>query len=441
MVFVGFALTLGKFGIGAALIQRPKVTSSHISTAFWTNLAIGCGLLVGAYLLGPFIADFYGEPLVGLLVRVLGVLFLVGAVGIVPRALLQRRMKFDAIAKVELASAILSGALAIGSALSGWGVWSLVVQQVCKKAGDSVGFWIFATQYPRLHFSMSSVRDLFGFSIGHAGFNMINYWARKSDDLLIGRFIGSYGLGVYDRAYRLMLFPITQIIGMISRVMFPALSSIQHERERVKHIYLRTIGVLALIIFPLMMGLYVVADSFVVVLFGEQWAEVAPIVEILCFVAIFHTVTNPVGWIYNSQGRTDRMFWWGVFGSGTLILAIVIGVSFGSVRSVAIAYLTANIILVYPCVKMAGVLIDMTFSEVARSVSGSLGCAFGMMLVVWGAAMIVPDYWGDMQRLTLLAVLGGVSYFAFVFTFEPAAYHDVRNLVEEQWSKKVGAGP
>lgn len=435
MVFVGFALTLGKLGIGAALIQRHEITSSHISSAFWTNVVIGSGLLAGAYVLGPSVAAFYGEPVVGALVQVLGILFLISAVSIVPRALLQRRMAFGAIAKVEVVSTTLSGAFAIGLAVNGWGVWSLVGQRVCRKVGEGVGLWIFTEQRPQLYFAFSSVRDLFGFSIGHAGFNFINYWARKSDDLLIGRFIGSYGLGVYDRAYRLMLFPITQIIGTISQVMFPALSSIQHEKERVKRIYLRTVGVLALVIFPLMMGLYVVADLLVMTLFGEQWIEAASIVEILCFVAVLHTLTNPVGWIYNSQGRTDWMFWWGVFGSGTLITAIIIGVSFGSVESVAVAYLVANAALVYPCVRIAGILIDMTFSEVAKRVVGPLACSCGMMFVVWGGVTLVPGSWAPWQRLALLVVLGAACYGVLLTTFKPAAYHDVRGLIEEQWER------
>lgn len=437
MVFVGFAQIFNDLGFGAALVQGRDVRASHVSSVFWVNVFLG-GVLCGIfYAAAPYVAAFYGEPSVGEVVKVLGGVFVVAAPGVVPRALLQRAMTFRTLAAIDVVSVIGAGALAVGMALAGWGVWSLVAQVLARRALASAGALALVQQRPQLHFSLSSVRDVLGFSAGYSGFRFINYWARKSDDLLIGKFMGSAGLGVYDRAYRVMLFPIRRIISVISKVMFPALSSIQDDRARVRRIYLRTVGLLALVIFPMMLGLFAVADAFVLALFGERWAEAIPIIKILCFAALTQTLSNPTGWIYTSQGRTDWMFWWGVFGSGTLVVSIVVGVMLGTLQSVALAYLVANVVLLYPSVAIPGRLIDMRAAEVARAVAGPLACSVLMATLVWMGAQLLSPAWGAGPRLALLLPGGAACYVGLILWLRPVAYHTACELVVEQWNRRT----
>src|SRR5690606_39419269 len=140
---------------------------------------------------------------------------------------------------------------------------------------------VFTDWRPSLQISAAAVRELLGYSSNLVGLGVVHYWARNADQLLIGKFLGSFSLGVYSRAYTLMLLPISEVISVLGNVMFPALSSIQQDKARVKSIYLRVMPVIGLIAFPMMLGLLVVAEPFVLTLFGERWIAVAPLLRIL----------------------------------------------------------------------------------------------------------------------------------------------------------------
>lgn len=431
MVVVGLALVVNELGFGAAIIQRPELDPLHPTSAFWVNVGIGVLLTTVVVASAPYVADFYRTPSLVQILPVLSVLFLIRSASIVPLSMLKRKMHLEAVAKAEVVGVVGGGVVAVGLAIGGAGVWSLVAQHLTRE-GITVTVQWWAVQWrPRLAFAIDAVADLFGFSIGHAGFNFVNYWARKSDDLLIGRYLGSQSLGAYDRAYRLMLFPLTQIIQTISRVMFPALSSIQSDVDRVRRIYLKTMGVLGLVIFPAMFGLWVVAEPFVQVVFGEKWLTMVPILEILSIVGALQTLTNPTGWIYKSQGRTDWMFYWGVGASTVLILSFVVGIWFGSAESVAWAYLIANLLILYPCIRIPGTLIDLTFTDVVRAITGPLLCSLVMtaVLVVLHQQL---GTWSALSQLLLEVGMGAFLYTGLVWGFRVEAFRELRVILESR---------
>lgn len=433
MVVVGLALVVNELGFGAAIIQRPELDPLHPTSAFWVNAGIGVLLTAVVVASAPYVADFYRTPSLERILPVLSILFLIRSASIVPLSMLKRKMHFEAVAKAEVVGVVGGGVVAVGLAIGGAGVWSLVAQHLTRECITVTVQWWAVQWRPRLAFAGDAVADLFGFSIGHAGFNFVNYWARKSDDVLIGRYLGAQSLGAYDRAYRLMLFPLTQIIQTISRVMFPALSSIQSDVDRVRRIYLKTMGVLALVIFPAMFGLWVVAEPFVQVVFGEKWLSMVPILEILSLVGALQTLTNPTGWIYKSQGRTDWMFYWGVGASTVLILSFAVGIWFGSAESVAWAYLIANLLILYPCIHIPGKLIDLTFTDVIRATLGPLLCALGMTAVLVVIHQQLST-WSALSQVLLEVGTGAILYTGLVWGFGVQAFRELRLIL----SSKLG---
>jgi PST family polysaccharide transporter len=438
MVFIGFANIFKEFGFGSALVQRSHLAVTHYSSTYFTNIVIGILICVLFLWISPLVADFYGDSRLNTIVQVLSINFALAGFGIVPRAFLQRKMRFDILSKIDIAITLIPGTIAVILAFLGWGVWSLVFQSLVGTFFSVVAYNYFSPWKPRLDFSFRAVKELWSYSANLTGFNVINYWARKSDDLLIGKFMGSASLGIYSRAYSLMLLPITQIISVISGVMFPALSKIQREKERVKKIYLRAMRLLAFITFPMMIGLFVVAQPFVLALFGEKWIGVIPIIQILTWVGITQTLSNPTGWIYTSQGKTNWMFWWGVFGSGTLVIAIVIGVWVGSIKSVAMAYLVANILLTYPGIAIPGKLIDMRFWDVIRVVYPSLAAALGMAVVVFGVSWVLPNSMNIQLRLGIEVLTGILVYVFTAIIFKLSAFQEFR-LIGSEYIQKVRA--
>jgi O-antigen/teichoic acid export membrane protein len=222
-----------------------------------------------------------------------------------------------------------------------------------------------------------------------------------------------------------MLLPLTQIVSVIAPVMFPALSSIQDDKPRVRNAYLRVMRVLTFLTFPMMLGLVVVAKPFVLALFGEQWAGAIPLIQILSFVGLTQTLCNPTGWIYLSQGRTDWLFWWGVGGSGFMVVSIVIGVLFGRVEAVAWAYLIGSIIATIPCIAIPGRLIGMSVRDVWSSVRGSFVCAVGMACIVWCVGRLLPEGWKPLYQLMIQVAVGVGAYALIVWWFATSAYREI----------------
>jgi PST family polysaccharide transporter len=270
------------------------------------------------------------------------------------------------------------------------------------------------------------------------GFGVVNYWARNADDLMIGRLLGAGALGIYSRAYALMLLPISQVIGVVSDVMFSALSSIKDDRARVKVIYLRAIGVITLLSFPMMTGMFVVAEPFILAVYGAKWIAVVPILQILCLVGLLQSLTNPVGWIYTSQGRTDWMFRWGLFGSSALVIGIVVGALFGSVGSITIGYSLANLLIFYPCIMIPAKLINMSFKEIVAVVAAQFNFSIIMGICVWLLGQALPSHWSSWVHLVVQVLWGVLVYGSLIHFFNISAYRDIHQLVRERWLARSG---
>lgn len=428
-VFIGFAQIFGDFGLSAALVQAKSIEETHRSSVFWLNVAVGTAITGLVAALSPLVALFFNEPRVGPLVLALSFSFLLGSFGIVQRSLLLRAMNFRAIAVADTVSVWLSGAVAISLAYAGWGVWSLVIQGLARAALSSILLAIAGRWRPRLHWRRESVQELFGYSANLAGFTLINYWIRNADNLLIGKFFGPEALGLYTRAYATMLLPVTQVSGMLGNVMFPALSRIQHDQERIKRAYLRANALIALVSFPAMFGLAAVARDFVLVVYGERWLRVAGLLQVLAIVGGFQSVESTVGWIYRSQGRTDALFRWGLAAGALLIGGIGLGIVYGSIEGVAVGYAVAGVVLVYHNFSIPGRYIGMRVSEVFAALARTTGCSTLMAVSVALMSHFMRSWSHPLPRLITEVLAGAALYAGLTALFNRHAWQDLRAVL------------
>ena len=405
VVFLGFASLFGEFGFGAALVQRKRLEQRHLSSIFWMNLGVSFVLAWIVAALSPLLSWLYSEPRLTPIALIIALSLFLGSIEVVPRAVLERSMEFRRLALVETTSVLISGGLAIGLALAGFGVWSLVWQLLSLTTARAIGVALASNWNPRFRFDWSAVRELIGFSGNLVGFRAFNYWVRNADNLLIGKFLGSEALGIYSRAYGVMLLPVRDVASVLDRVLFSALSRLQDDRGRVKSIYLRAIGGVALITVPVMVSLLVVSENFVLALFGPRWEAMVPILQILCAVGLIQPLNATTGWIYASLGRTDWQFRWGVAAGLTTLIAFGIGVQWG-VAGVAIAYLIRVYGLVYFNFEIPGKLIGMRFSEVAHAVAGVFVCAGAMGAAIWALGQALPASWPPWAQLATQLTLG-----------------------------------
>lgn len=436
-VFTGFANLFTELGFGAALVQRKNAEDRHYSSIFWLNLAAGFVLMILIMATAPWIASFYAEPQLAPLTRLIAAGFFLGAFNIVQRVLLRRSLDFRTLAFVQITAMLVAGVVAITLAFMGYGPFALVWRLLVSTAVSVLALWLLVSWHPRLEFHWSAVKELLGFSSGLLGSNILNYWIRSADNLLIGKFVGSADLGIYSRAYSTMLLPLTQITRVVSRVMFPALSRIQDEKLRVKRIYLRAISTIALITFPMVLGLLVVAEAFVGALYGPQWIAVVPVLRVLCLVGFVQSISATPGWIYQSQGRTDWQFGWVLIAGILTLAAFGIGIQWG-VMGVAVAYTIRVYATLYFAFAIPGRLINMTFGDVVRALAGIFGCAVSMALLVWAVGQLLPATLPHWVYLAIQVPVGMGFYLGLIHLFKLPAYRDVRSLAAEQWRLRRG---
>ena len=435
MVLTGFAAKFSDLGMGAALVQKLDVTEEQTDSVFWINIMIGLGLTALFFFSAPLIALFYQEPALIPLTRVLAFIFIFHAFGNVHRIVLQRKLDFKRIAQVEVSSLLIGGGLAIGMAVMGFGVWSLVAQPIVNGLLNSLFFWIIVDWRPGFRFKSDKIGELTSFAFHLLGFDFFNYWFRQLDNVLIGWKWGSASLGLYSRAYNLMVFPISRLGGLITRVMFPALSAIQEDTARVKRVYLQVTRGIALLTFPLMIGMLVVADNFILSVFGSQWMGAVPVLKLLCVSGLFQSIGTTVGWIYTSQGRTDIMFRWGVASGIVRITAFVIGVHWG-ITGMAAAVVISGLVLWIPSWVIPGRLIHLRFSEMVKNLLSLFFSAIFMGIVVAAAGLVTPANWPAPVELALQILLGGACYLAIVHIFNVQAYIEVRDVVVSKIKSK-----
>ncbi len=440
MVITGFARLFSDLGLGAALVQKQDIEEKHRSSVFWLNVGAGSVLTLGFIAVAPLVAELYNEPLLVPVAMVLGVKFLIGGFSVVHRTLFRKRIDFKSLAVVQITSIGLAGAIGVGLAYTGFGVWSLVAKILVSSIATVALLWILSPWVPRLMFSWEAIKELMGFSLNLLGEKSMNYWVRQVDDVLIGRVLGSNALGMYRYAYRIMLFPTRRISGVVSRVMFPSLSTIQEDTERVRRVFFRMTRTIALITFPMMLGLLAVSESFVLGVLGSQWSEMVPILRVFCIVGVMQSVGTLKGNLFLSQGRPDLMFRVGLFAKPVLIAGIVIGLQWG-VAGVAYGYATAVALVTYPEWHYAGKLVGFTYGDLAYDLSGIFGCAAGMAGLVYALGLAPSAEWPHSLRLLIQVPAGAGIYWVLVYSFDVRAYQEIVDLLSDHWQQRGAVTP
>ena len=295
----------------------------------------------------------------------------------------------------------ISGIIALVLALAGAGVWSLAVQSLCMSATRTAITWQLSSWRPRRRFDPAAVKELLRFGRHLIGFNIVGYCAQYFDKLVIGHQIGSSALGLYSLSDRLMRLPLTNVSEIAGAVMFPALSKLQDSVEPVKRGYLRANRMIALLTFPMMLGLSALAEPAILVIYGDKWRGAVGIVQVLCFAGLAQSVYNTASWIFLSRGRPDILFRLGILSMLVRVAGVLIGMQWG-LLGVAWAYVLGGYLcLLYPTWSSAGHLIGLRFAELLKNVAGPFYCAACMAAAIW-----LSDQWLFVSTGALVATGG-----------------------------------
>jgi O-antigen/teichoic acid export membrane protein len=408
MVVIGFANLFKDLGFSAAIIQSKEYSDELLSSVFWVNLTLGVGCAVLLVILAPLAAVYYKEPRVVPVMRVLALNFIISGTSILHQALFERKMRFGALAGSEITGVLCGAIVGITLASKGVGVWALVAQSLTTTVVLSTGLWLNSDWRPRTRFVLTEMRRIANYSLNLTGFNTFNYFARNSDNLLVGRYLGSGALGIYAVAYRIMLYPMQSITVVITRVIFPACAQIQDDNERFRAAYLRMVRTIALITFPMMTGLLVVADPFVISFFGPKWQSLAIIIKVLAPIGMLQSVEATVGTIYQAKGRTGTLFVWGICSSIFYLICFILGLKWG-LLGVAVAYAIATVLLTVPSLFISFRFIELNIADFAHALFRPVVASLLMALVVTTASFLLKEL-SPIAALQSLVVTGVIAY-------------------------------
>ncbi len=395
-------------GLSEATIQRQEITHDQVSTLFWINAAIGLGLTLITASLAPLLARFYREPRLIHITLLMSLTFLIGGLRVQPDALLKRQMRFASLAIRDVASFVVAVPVAIAMAWRGFGYWAIVALPLTLNSIQMVVSWLMVDWRPGLPRRDANVGSMVVFGGNVAASYLIFNLNRNADNVLIGWYSGTVPLGLYSRAYNLLMLPVRQLSGPTASVAIPAFSKLQSDPERFARYYLRTINLIIWISALIFGFLFVAAEPVIVVLLGKQWREAAPVFQILAVSAFGQLFLESTIWLLVSRGKSERLFKLLLCISPIVLASFVIGLPFG-IKGVALSGSLVLLAILPWILKFAFRDTNLTLQRLGRALVCPVApCLVAVFVAELALHLIAPQSMG--LQLLIVALAFAVAY-------------------------------
>lgn len=304
-IFIGISNSLIDSGFSSALVRKTDRNETDNATVFYFNILIGFIMMMALFFSAPFIANFYETPILKPITRLISIVLFFDSFCVVQRALLIAKIDFKTQAKISLSSTVFSGGIGLWLAYTGWGVWALVWQILTASFLKSVLFWFIARWRPTAPFSKEAFKSLFSYGSRLLVSGLISTLYNNLYTLVIGKVFNAASLGNYARARQIAFYPSSYLTDMIQRVTFPVLSRIQNENEQLRKHYMSVIRMSAFIVFPLMLGLVVIAQPLIIWTLTEKWSEAIPLLQVISLGLMWYPIHSINLNVLQVKGRSD----------------------------------------------------------------------------------------------------------------------------------------
>lgn len=405
-IFLAVSQTFIDSGFGAALIRKSDRTEIDFSTVFYFNIAVGVLFYVLLWIASPFIAAFYGIPLLEDITKVVALNLVFNSLSGVQNAKLSIAIDFKTRAKISLTGALLTGAVGLWMAYSGFGVWALVAQSVFGSLLNTVLLYWLVRWRPQWAFSWKSFREMFSFGSKLLASGLLDTAYRNVYTLVIGKFFSSSTLGLYSRADGLAQYPSSNITSVLQSVTFPVLCSIQNEPERLANAYKRFLRLSAFVVFPLMVGLAAVADPLIRLVLTDKWEGCIYLLQIICFGLMWYPIHAINLNLLQVRGRSDFFLKLEVIKKVQGVIVLCVTIPFGIVAMCygrIVGSLLSLIYNTYYTKKLIGYGYLAQMKDLLHILLHSLVMGVGVWLVV----QAFDSHW--MQLVA--GILAGAAYY------------------------------
>lgn len=398
--FTGVLTLFRDFGLSAATVQRVDVSEYQMSTLFWINLLVGAILSLLAVAIAPFAVSFYHEPHLFWVTIAVGTTFLFNAAGVQHSALLQRQMRFTALAMIEVIGWTGYTLIGISLAMAGYGYWALVGATVASPVVVTTCMWLTTRWIPGRPRRGIGLHSMIRFGGGLTLTGLIVYVAYNFEKVLLGRFWGADAVGLYGRAYQLSNIPTDNLNGAVGEVAFSALSRVRNDPPRFKSYFLKAYSLVLALTIPITIAVALFSPELIAVVLGPKWSDAAPIFRLLSPTILIFAMINPIGWLIFSLGMIGRSLKVAMVLAPLVICGYIVGLPYGP-KGVALAYSTVMLLWVVPHVAwgLHGTVVSLRDVAVVVSkplISGIVAAGFAYV-----ARLILPQLMPRLPQLVL----------------------------------------
>ena len=406
-IFTAIAGCMIDSGMGNALVRKPDRTEVDCSTVYYFSVATALLMYAVLFVAAPYIADFYDQPALCSLTRVLCLTLIIGPLAGVHGTKLYIDMQFKKSSAISVAAALLSGVVGIICAYQGCGVWSLVYMQLAGSVARVLFTWYVVRWVPLRVFSRQSFRELFGFGSKLLASAILDTTYNNIRPLLIGKVYSGADLGYYTRANQYASLPATTATGLLGSVTYPLLCKLQHDDDILREKYRLLIRLSAFVVFPLLMGLAAVAEPCIVLLITEKWLPCVLLLQILCFSLMWFPVHALNLNLLQVKGRSDLFLKLEVIKkiNGVIMLLITVPIS---VTAMCYGAVATSLIALAINTYYTGKLIQVGFFRQMADLLPTLLLSLAMGAGVWCLVTFLP-----LSPILQLAV--GIPAGAFIY--------------------------
>ena len=427
-IFTMVCTALVNGGFTTALIRKKNATDNDYNTVFICNLGMSLMLYVVVFLCAPLIANFFERQELIALVRVSSLGLIIGALGLVQRTRLTKRIDFKTQTKITLVSTVVSGIVGIGMAIAGFGVWALVAQQLTTQALSTILLYIYNRWLPRFRFSTESFHELFGFGWKMMVSALIDSIWKELYQVIVGKFYSPATLGQYTRARHYAKLFSSNLTTVVERVTYPVLSSIQDDKERMVSAYRRIIRTSMFITAVALFSLGAVSEPLIYCMIGPKWHDAATYLPLICITFSLYPLHAINLNMLQVQGRSDLFLGLEVVKKVIVLAPLFVG-AFVGIMPMLWVNMLIGIIAYFLNSYYSGRLLGYSTWMQLRDIAPSYALAIAIALSVWFLKYLPLSYW---IVLPMQIAVGATVFFACCKLFKMNEYKEIIDILKKR---------
>ena len=427
-IFLAISQAFVDSGFANALVRKTDRTDTDFSTVFYFNILIAALFCAILWFSAPAIARFYKTPILSKITRIVCFNLVINAFGAIQHTRLTIEINFKTKAIISIITITLVGAVGLWMASHGFGVWALVVQSLVSSTCNTVLAWAFVRWKPLLIFSWKSLKEMFSFGSKLLVSGLIDTIWGNMYNIVIGKVMNPTALGTYNRAESFATFPSSNIYGLVQGVSYPVLCSIQDDRPRLRETFRKFVRLFAYIVFPLMIGLSIVADPFIRLVLTDNWAESIPYLQILCFALMWYPIDAINITFPNVLGHSEYYLRAVIANKVISLASLIITIPFG-LKALCLGQVATYIIFLFVNSFYTGRLIDYNVFRQMRDIAPVLGLSLLMGLAVFFVTKLISPLW---LKLSIGILTGGLFYWGASIICKLEEYYFLLDLIKQK---------